>query len=77
MLATMSANGELRVWSVAKPPGKEAPRVIRVLKRSDVSSSSKPKWMGWSKNGKIIQYLDGWVYVTLHTAALHMALTLV
>ncbi|KAL5339974.1 hypothetical protein BJX70DRAFT_136775 [Aspergillus crustosus] len=59
MLATMSANGDLRVWSVAKPPGKEAPRVIRVLKRSDVSSSSEPKWMGWSKNGKIIQYLDG------------------
>ncbi|KAL2862209.1 uncharacterized protein BJX67DRAFT_310410 [Aspergillus lucknowensis] len=59
MLATMSANGDLRVWSVAKPPGKEAPRVIRVLKRSDVSSSSEPKWMAWSKNGKIIQYLDG------------------
>ncbi|KAL4780324.1 hypothetical protein BJX76DRAFT_360933 [Aspergillus varians] len=59
MLATMSANGELRVWSVAKPPGKEPPRVIRVLKRSDASSPSEPKWMGWSKNGKIIQYLDG------------------
>ncbi|KAL4914881.1 hypothetical protein BDW62DRAFT_189729 [Aspergillus aurantiobrunneus] len=59
MLATMSANGDLRVWSVAKPPGKEAPRVIRVLKRSDTSSPSEPKWMAWSKNGKIIQYLDG------------------
>ncbi|KAI9369217.1 hypothetical protein BJX61DRAFT_165462 [Aspergillus egyptiacus] len=59
MLATMSANGDLRVWSVAKPPGKEAPRVIRVLKRSDTSSSSEPKWMSWSKNGKIVQYLDG------------------
>ncbi|KAL4792329.1 hypothetical protein BDV19DRAFT_368592 [Aspergillus venezuelensis] len=59
MLATMAANGDLRVWSVAKPPGKESPRVIRVLKRSDLSSSSEPKWMGWSKNGKIIQYLDG------------------
>ncbi|KAL4923150.1 uncharacterized protein BDV17DRAFT_277879 [Aspergillus undulatus] len=59
MLATMAANGDLRVWSVAKPPGKEAPRVIRVLKRSDLSSTSEPKWMGWSKNGKIIQYLDG------------------
>ncbi|KAL2823317.1 hypothetical protein BDW59DRAFT_163476 [Aspergillus cavernicola] len=59
MLATMSANGDLRVWSVAKPPGKEAPRVIRVLKRSDASSSSEPKWMGWSKSGKIVQYLDG------------------
>ncbi|KAF9891828.1 hypothetical protein FE257_003313 [Aspergillus nanangensis] len=59
MLATLSSNGDLRVWSVAKPPGKEAPRVIRVLKRSDASSSDEPKWMGWSKNGKIIQYLDG------------------
>ncbi|KAL6232972.1 hypothetical protein BDW75DRAFT_8209 [Aspergillus navahoensis] len=59
MLATMSANGDLRVWSVAKPPGKDVPRVIRVLKRSDTSSPSEPKWMAWSKNGKIIQYLDG------------------
>ncbi|KAI2706684.1 hypothetical protein DTO012A7_4695 [Penicillium roqueforti] len=58
MLATQSSNGDLRVWSVAKPPGKEAPRVIRVLKRSD-SNSSDPKWMGWSKNGRLVQYLEG------------------
>ncbi|KAK1145284.1 hypothetical protein N8T08_004437 [Aspergillus melleus] len=59
MLATLAANGDLRVWSVAKPPGKEPPRVIRVLKRSDTSSSEEPKWMAWSKNGRIVQYLDG------------------
>ncbi|KAJ5893674.1 hypothetical protein N7495_005365 [Penicillium taxi] len=58
MLATQSSNGDLRVWSVTKPPGKESPRVIRVLKRSD-SSSADPKWMAWSKNGKIVQYLEG------------------
>lgn len=59
MLATLAANGDLRVWSVAKPPGKEAPRVIRILKRSDTSSSEEPKWMAWSKNGRIVQFLDG------------------
>ncbi|KAB8077954.1 hypothetical protein BDV29DRAFT_32119 [Aspergillus leporis] len=59
MLATLSSNGDLRVWSVAKPIGKEAPRVIRVLKRSDTSSSTEPKWMAWSKNGRIVQYLEG------------------
>ncbi|KAJ6102399.1 hypothetical protein N7486_004826, partial [Penicillium sp. IBT 16267x] len=58
MLATQASNGDLRVWSVSKPPGKEAPRVIRVLKRSD-STSADPKWMAWSKNGKIVQYLEG------------------
>jgi hypothetical protein len=58
MLATQASDGDLRVWSVAKPPGKESPRVIRVLKRSD-STSSDPKWMAWSKNGRIVQYLDG------------------
>ncbi|KAJ5945658.1 hypothetical protein N7454_002497 [Penicillium verhagenii] len=58
MLATQASNGDLRVWSVSKPPTKEAPRVIRVLKRSD-STSADPKWMGWSKNGKIVQYLEG------------------
>ncbi|PWY65601.1 hypothetical protein BO70DRAFT_302276 [Aspergillus heteromorphus CBS 117.55] len=59
MLATLSDNGDLRVWSVAKPPGKEVPRVIRVLKRSDGSPASEPKWMAWSKNGRIVQYLEG------------------
>ncbi|CAI7619247.1 unnamed protein product [Penicillium manginii] len=58
MLATQASNGDLRVWSVAKPPGKESPRVIRVLKRSD-STSEDPKWMSWSKNGRIVQYLEG------------------
>ncbi|KAJ5587184.1 uncharacterized protein N7459_002949 [Penicillium hispanicum] len=58
MLATQASNGDLRIWSVAKPPGKESPRVIRVLKRSD-STSADPKWMAWSKNGKIVQYLEG------------------
>ncbi|KAJ5558821.1 hypothetical protein N7461_002793 [Penicillium sp. DV-2018c] len=58
MLATQSSNGDLRVWSVAKPPSIDSPRVIRVLKRSD-SSSSDPKWMGWSKNGRLVQYLEG------------------
>ncbi|KAJ5098259.1 hypothetical protein N7532_005260 [Penicillium argentinense] len=58
MLATQASNGDLRVWSVAKPPGKESPRVIRVLKRSD-SNSTDPKWMSWSKNGRIVQYLEG------------------
>lgn len=60
MLATQSSNGDLRVWSVAKPPGKESPRVIRVLKRSE-STSADPKWMAWSKNGKVVQYLEGLV----------------
>ncbi|GLA32742.1 hypothetical protein AnigIFM63604_009194 [Aspergillus niger] len=59
MLATLAANGDLRVWSVAKPPQKEAPRVIRVLKRSDGSPATEPKWMAWSKNGRIVQFLEG------------------
>lgn len=58
MLATQAASGDLRVWSISKPPGKETPRAIRVLKRSD-PESSMPKWMAWSKNGKIVQFLNG------------------
>ncbi|KAI9928092.1 hypothetical protein MW887_002125 [Aspergillus wentii] len=61
MLATQSTNGDLRVWSVAKPPGKETPRVIRILKRTD-STSAEPKFIAWSKNGRIVQYLDGETY---------------
>lgn len=58
MLATQTANGDLRVWSISKPPGKVTPRAIRVLRRSDPESST-PKWMAWSKNGKIVQFLNG------------------
>ncbi|KAJ5629434.1 hypothetical protein N7528_003091 [Penicillium herquei] len=58
MLATQASSGDLRVWSVSKPASKESPRVIRVLKRSD-SSNADPKWMAWSKNGKILQFLEG------------------
>ncbi|OJJ51100.1 hypothetical protein ASPZODRAFT_127108 [Penicilliopsis zonata CBS 506.65] len=57
MLATQALNGDLRVWSVAKPPSQEPPRAIRILKRSDLTNDS-PKWISWSKNGKIIQYLN-------------------
>lgn len=57
MLATQTCDGDLRVWSVAKPPAAEQPRVIRVLKRSSEPSTSL-NWMAWSKNGRIVQYSD-------------------
>ncbi|KAN0084926.1 hypothetical protein V8E54_001393 [Elaphomyces granulatus] len=62
MLATLTADGDLRVWSVSKPPTGESPRVIRVLKRPELSAG--PKWIAWSKNGRIVQYADGetWIW---------------
>ncbi|KAL1971308.1 hypothetical protein VTN77DRAFT_260 [Rasamsonia byssochlamydoides] len=57
MLATQTSDGDLRVWSVAKPPGTESPRVIRVLKRSEPYANG-PKFMAWSKGGRIVQYSD-------------------
>jgi hypothetical protein len=59
MLATQSVEGDLFLWSVSRQL-REAPRVIRSLKRSE-SSSAEPKWLAWSKNGRIIQYADGYV----------------
>lgn len=61
MLASQAMNGDLRVWSVSKPPGKDMPRTIRVLKRPDTVVSG-PQWMAWSKNGKIVQYMSGYVF---------------
>lgn len=60
MLASQALNGDLKVWSVSKPAEKEPPRTIRVLKRSDTAASG-PQWMAWSKNGKILQYMNGYV----------------
>ncbi|KAK9445982.1 WD domain, G-beta repeat protein [Metarhizium brunneum] len=58
MLAVQSHDGDLRVWSVAKNFSADDPaKVVRILRRRE-SSVSGPNWMGWSKNGRIIQYSD-------------------
>ncbi|KAL8939737.1 MAG: hypothetical protein Q9211_002607 [Gyalolechia sp. 1 TL-2023] len=63
MLAIQTSDGDLRVWSVAKPPTAEPPKVIRLLKRTD-GGGLGPSWIAWSKNGRIIQYAEGYVAST-------------
>lgn len=59
MLATQTHDGDLRVWSVAKTGTTgDAAKVVRVLKRRD-DFMPGPNWLGWSKNGRIIQFSDG------------------
>lgn len=60
MLASQTVEGDLLVWSVSKHPANETPRVIRSLKRSEYGSPG-PKWLAWSKNGRIVQYAEGYV----------------
>ncbi|KAI0536048.1 hypothetical protein GGR58DRAFT_416159 [Xylaria digitata] len=58
MLAVQTDDGDLRVWSVAKSFNSDDPaKVVRILKRND-SYQNGPNWMGWSKNGRIIQFSD-------------------
>jgi len=63
MLATQTADGDLRVWSVPKSPQHETPTIIRALSRSDVRQPG-PSWFAWSKNGRLVQYYDGSVLTT-------------
>ena len=58
MLATQTLDGDLRVWSVSKPPTADSPKVIRVLKRGD-NVEPGLNWIAWSKNGRILQYSEG------------------
>ncbi|KAI9703787.1 MAG: hypothetical protein M1836_007557 [Candelina mexicana] len=58
MLATQTLDSDLRVWSVAKPPGNETPKVVRILKKSE-NHESGLNWLAWSKNGRIIQFSQG------------------
>ena len=58
MLATQTQDGDLRVWSVPKPPLHEVPTIIRVLQRAEYQQPG-PCWFAWSKNGRIVQYADG------------------
>lgn len=57
MLATQTADGDLRVWSVPKSPQHETPTIIRALSRSDIRQPG-PSWFAWSKNGRLVQYYD-------------------
>lgn len=58
MLATQTADGDLRVWSVPKGPGQDAPTIIRALGRSEMPQPG-PCWFAWSKNGRLVQYYNG------------------
>lgn len=58
MLAVQTNDGDLRVWSVSKQYTQDDPaKVVRILKRSE-NYTTGPNWMGWSKNGRIIQYSE-------------------
>ena len=63
MLAVQTNDGDLRVWSVAKSySGEDPAKVVRILKRTD-NYFTGPNWMGWSKNGRIIQNTDSYVLI--------------
>ena len=65
MLATQTIDGDLRVWSVSKPPNNEAPKTLRILKRRD-NVEPGLHWCAWSKNGRVLQFSDGYVrFLTL------------
>ncbi|KAL7894597.1 hypothetical protein HDV63DRAFT_158432 [Trichoderma sp. SZMC 28014] len=57
MLAVQMHDGDLRVWSVAKSYNAEEPKVVRALRRNE-NYQAGPNWMGWSKNGRVIQFSD-------------------
>lgn len=58
MLAIQNSDGDLRVWSVPKPPTAGQPRVIRVLRRNDNFVQGR-NWIAWSRNGRILQFSEG------------------
>lgn len=69
MLAAQTHDGDLRVWSVSKSYSSDDPaKVVRILKRTD-NYQAGPNWMGWSKNGRIIQYSDSYVILATWTYA--------
>ena len=57
MLTSQTSDGDLRVWSIAKPAAAETPKTIRILKRGD-NVEPGVNWSAWSKNGRVIQYQD-------------------
>ena len=68
MLASQTMDGDLRIWSVAKPATAEAPKTIRILKKRDNVEPGQ-HWCAWSKNGRVLQYADGYVRLLLSYAS--------
>jgi hypothetical protein len=67
MLAAQTSDGDLRVWSIPKAAhGGDTPCVIRILNKSDQREPG-PCWFAWSKNGRIVQYTEGYVFHIPHT----------
>lgn len=64
MLAIQTLDGHLRIWSIAKPAAAKTPEVIRILKRSE-NVNQGPNWIAWSKNGRVLQYAEGYVFKVL------------
>jgi hypothetical protein len=59
MLATQTAEGDLRVWSVPKTGQQDcSPTIIRVLGRPELQPAGL-SWFAWSKNGRIVQHVEG------------------
>ncbi|EGX94135.1 WD domain, G-beta repeat protein [Cordyceps militaris CM01] len=58
MLAVQKHDGDLRVWSVTKSYNIEDPaKVVRILRKAEAIEKGS-NWMGWSKNGRVIQFSD-------------------
>lgn len=58
MLAVQTLDGDLRVWSISKShTAVDSHKVVRRLAKSE-NFQNGPNWMGWSKNGRIIQFSD-------------------
>lgn len=58
MLATQTADGNLKVWSIPKVPNGDAPNIIRILNKPD-GREPGPCWFAWSKLGRIVQHSGG------------------
>lgn len=73
MLATQTNDGDLRVWSIAKSPtSSDTAKVVRVLKRTE-NYMTGPNWLGWAKNGRIIQFSEGLVPTKFSTCMIRRA----
>lgn len=57
MLATQTADGNLRVWGIPKEDNEDIARIIRIV--NPPAEMLDRVWFSWSKNGRILQYCDG------------------
>lgn len=70
MLATQTADGDARVWAIPKEDKTASCTAVRMLSET-AGVARGPNWLAWSRNGRIVQFIERYALVHIHRPVLN------